>query len=50
MAKRKLKHPAVRVEIVTFPLRIVAHKRFEMGCGILVILCALSIGPLDQWI
>lgn len=24
--------------------QIVAHKRFEMGCGILVILCALSIG------
>ena len=49
MAKRKPKHLA-RVEIVTFPLRIVAHKRFEMGCGILVILCALSIGSLDQWI
>lgn len=24
--------------------QIVAHRRFEMGCGILVILCALSIG------
>lgn len=28
--------------------RIVAHKRFEMGCALLVILCALSIGSLAQ--
>ena len=28
--------------------RIVAHKRFEMGCALLVILCALCIGHLEE--